>query len=131
MNTLKNAEKRTRTQFGGNTEAALSRHRSSRSSHRRRPHCYSFGATSPLFAAHPPPFWPSFCLCFLANPCSSCLALCSVLYAACSSLCSASVPPPFSHHSAIVQPPFSHLRRDLKLLPLPVLFEFQNCSILG
>ncbi|XP_020968313.1 uncharacterized protein LOC107614642 [Arachis ipaensis] len=74
------------------------------SSHRR---CYSFGATSPLFAAHPPPFWPSFCVCFLANPCSSCLALCSVLYAACSSLCSASVPRPFSHRSplsASIQP---------------------------
>ncbi|KAL1317513.1 hypothetical protein AAHE18_15G139300 [Arachis hypogaea] len=63
--------------------------------------CYSFGATSPLFAAHPPPFWPSFCVCFLANPCSSCLALCSVLYAACSSLCSASPSP-----SRFKAPPF-------------------------
>ena len=47
-------------------------------------------------------FWPTLVLPFLANPCSSCLALCSVLYAACSSLCSASVPRPFSHRSAIV-----------------------------
>ncbi|XLS47458.1 hypothetical protein HN51_021816, partial [Arachis hypogaea] len=30
-----------------------------------------FGATSPLFTAYPPPFWPSFCVCFLANPCST------------------------------------------------------------
>ncbi|RYQ87303.1 hypothetical protein Ahy_B09g094782 isoform C [Arachis hypogaea] len=100
----KRRQKRTRTQLGGSTEAAISRRRSSMSSHRR---CYSFGATSPLFAAHPPPFWPSFCVCFLANPCSSCLALCSVLYAACSSLCSASVPRPFSHRSplsASIQP---------------------------
>ncbi|XLU71513.1 uncharacterized protein [Arachis hypogaea] len=55
-------------QLGGSTKAAISRRHSSTSSHRR---CYSFGATSPLFAAHPPPFWPSFCVCFLANPCSA------------------------------------------------------------
>ncbi|XP_052114659.1 uncharacterized protein LOC110278883 isoform X2 [Arachis duranensis] len=42
------------------------------------------------------------------------------------SLCSAAFQPPFRH----CLPPFSHLRRDLKLLPFPVLFEFQNCSIL-
>ncbi|XLU98651.1 hypothetical protein S245_012991, partial [Arachis hypogaea] len=106
--------------LGGSTEVAISRRRSSTSSHRR---CYSFSATSLLFAAHPPPFWPSFCICFLfflANPFSSCLALCSVLYAACSSLLSASVPRPFSHCSTCL-PPFSHLRCDLKLLPFPVL----------
>ncbi|XLS51724.1 hypothetical protein HN51_012401 [Arachis hypogaea] len=85
------------------TEAAISRRCSSTSSHRR---CYSFGATSPLFAADPPPFWPSFCVCFLANPCPSCLALCSGLYAACSSLCSAAFQPPFRH----CLPPFSHLQ---------------------
>ncbi|XLT09986.1 hypothetical protein HN51_055779 [Arachis hypogaea] len=43
------------------------------------------------------------------------------------SLCSAAFQPPFRH----CLPPFSHLRRDLKLLPFPVLFEFQNWSILG
>ncbi|XP_052111526.1 uncharacterized protein LOC127742836 [Arachis duranensis] len=42
------------------------------------------------------------------------------------SLCSAAFQPLFRH----CLPPFSHLRRDLKLLPFPVLLEFQNCSIL-
>ncbi|XLV03639.1 hypothetical protein S245_017976 [Arachis hypogaea] len=77
----------------------------------------------PLFS----PFWPTLVLPFLANPCSSCLALCSVLYAACSSLCSTAFQPPFSHCSASVQP----FPSPFKAPPFPVLLEFQNCSILG
>ncbi|QHO16031.1 Phosphoenolpyruvate carboxylase [Arachis hypogaea] len=81
----------------------------------------------------------SFCVCFLANPCSALFGqplfeLLSPLFSPLRrvfeplfSLCSAAFQPPFRH----CPPPFSHLRRDLKLLPFPLLFEFQNCSILG
>ncbi|XLT13968.1 hypothetical protein HN51_059658 [Arachis hypogaea] len=111
-------------QLGGSTEAAISRRRSSTSSHC---HCYSFGATSPLFATHPPPFWPSFYVYFLANPCSALFGqplfeLLSPLFSPLRrvfeplfSLCSTAFQPPFHH----CLPPFSHLRRDLKLLPFP------------
>ncbi|QHO12472.1 uncharacterized protein DS421_15g507190 [Arachis hypogaea] len=127
---------RTQMQLGRSTEAAISHRRSSTSSHRR---CYSLNATSPLFAAHLPLFWPNFCVCFLANPCSALFGqplfeLLSPLFSRLRrvfeplfSFYFVAFQPPFHH----CLPPFSHLCRDLKLLPFPVLFEFQNCSILG